>query len=131
MVKTIFRNLINNAIKFTHENGRIKIWYEHKNQFVRIFVKDTGIGIDRNKLKLLFEIGHEKVIPGTAGEESTGLGLSVCKEFVRAMEGNIRAESEAGLGSQFTVELLVYDPQVHPTQYKPVQKTTVPSVLSN
>lgn len=131
MVKTIFRNLINNAIKFTHENGRIKVWHEHKEQLVRIFVKDTGIGIDRNKLQLLFEIGHEKVIPGTAGEESSGLGLSVCKEFVRVMKGNIWAESEAGIGSQFTVELPVYDPQVHHSKYKPVQKSQVPSLLSN
>lgn len=127
MVKTICRNLINNAIKFTQKNGQIKVWYESKDQFALISIKDSGIGIEKDKLESLFEIGHEKTTWGTAGEKSTGLGLSVCKEFVTAMNGKIWVESETGTGSQFTFELLLYDPEIH--QSKQTQKTIMPSPL--
>lgn len=129
MVKTICRNLINNAIKFTQKNGQIKVWYESKDQFALISIKDSGIGIEKDKLESLFEIGHEKTTWGTAGEKSTGLGLSVCKEFVTAMNGKIWVESETGTGSQFTFELLLYDPEIH--QSKQTQKTIMPSPLLN
>lgn len=131
MIKTICRNLVNNAVKFTHRDGQINVWYERRDQFARISVKDSGIGIDQAKLGSLFEIGHEKITPGTAGEKSSGLGLSVCNEFVLAMNGRIWAESEVGVGSLFVVELLMYDPQVHVSKYKQVQKPQIPSLLSN
>jgi signal transduction histidine kinase len=126
MVKTICRNLVNNAIKFTHKNGRIEVWYESRDQFAFISIKDSGIGIDKDKLESLFEIDHEKITRGTSGEKSTGLGLSVCKEFVDAMKGKIWVESATGLGSQFNIELLLYDPEIH----KPKQKLTSKSALS-
>ncbi|MDO9040460.1 MAG: tetratricopeptide repeat-containing sensor histidine kinase, partial [Bacteroidota bacterium] len=53
MVKTICRNLVNNAIKFTHKNGRIEVWYESRDQFALISIKDSGIGIDKSKLESL------------------------------------------------------------------------------
>jgi len=130
MVKTICRNLVNNAIKFTHKNGRIIVWHEPSDQFAQISIKDSGIGIDKVRLESLFEIGHEKTTPDTAGEKSTGLGLSVCKEFVDAMKGKIWAESEAELGSQFTFELVLYDPQIHQSKYKLTQKPIIPAQLS-
>lgn len=129
MVKTICRNLINNAIKFTQKNGQIKVWYESKDQFALISIKDSGIGIEKDKLESLFEIGHEKTTWGTAGEKSTGLGLSVCKEFVTAMNGKIWVESETGIGSQFTFELLLYDPEIHHS--KQTQKTIMVNPLLN
>jgi two-component system, sensor histidine kinase and response regulator len=127
MVMSICRNLINNSVKFTHKNGHINVWYESKGQFALIAIKDSGIGIDKSKLESLFEIGHEKTTRGTSGEKSTGLGLSICKEFVDAMNGRIWAESEAGIGSQFIFELLLYDPEIH----KPKQKTTTKTIISN
>lgn len=129
MVKTICRNLINNAIKFTKKNGQIKVWYESNGRFAQISIKDSGIGIEKDKLDSLFEIGHEKTTWGTAGEKSTGLGLSVCKEFVEAMDGKIWVESETGIGSKFTFELLLYDPEIH--QAKQTQKTIIPVPLIN
>lgn len=113
MVKTICRNLVNNAIKFTHKNGHIKVWHEPGDQIVRISVKDSGIGIDPTNVDRLFEIGDEKITAGTEGERSTGLGLSVCKEFADAMKGKIWVESQPGIGSHFTFELLLYDPNIH------------------
>jgi len=129
MVRTICRNLINNAIKFTQKNGQIKVWYESNGRFAQISIKDSGIGIEKDKLDSLFEIGHEKTTWGTAGEKSTGLGLSVCKEFVEAMDGKIWVESETGIGSKFTFELLLYDPEIH--QAKQTQKTIIPVPLIN
>jgi len=129
MVKTICRNLINNAIKFTQKNGQIKVWYESNDQFALISIKDSGIGIEKDRLESLFEIGREKTTWGTAGEKSTGLGLSVCKEFVDAMNGKIWVESETGIGSQFVFKLKLYDPEIH--QSKQPQKTIMSAPLSN
>ena len=131
MVKTICRNLINNAVKFTHNNGSINVWYESRDQFALISIKDSGIGIDKSKLETLFEIGHEKTTRGTSGEKSTGLGLSVCKEFVDAMNGQIWVESETGMGSQFIFELLLYDPEIHKSKQKLTPKTTLSTSYSN
>ena len=113
MVKTICRNLINNAIKFTQKDGHIKVWCESRDTSVLISIKDSGIGIEKDRIESLFEIGHKKTTWGTAGEKSTGLGLSVCKEFVEAMNGKIWVESETGIGSQFTLELKMYNPEIH------------------
>jgi len=131
MVKTICRNLVNNAIKFTHKNGQIKVWHQSIDQLVRISIKDSGIGIDKNMLELLFDSDHEKRTRGTEGEKSTGLGLSVCKEFVDAMNGKIWVESETGLGSQFTFELILYDPIIHISKYKQIQKPVHSLNLTN
>lgn len=131
MVKTIFRNLVNNAIKFTHNNGCIEVWYGKREQFAQISIKDSGIGIEKAKLESLFEIGHEKIARGTSGEKSTGLGLSVCKEFIDAMTGKIWVESEKGEGSQFTVELLLYVPEIHQPNHKPAKEPVMPAHLSN
>lgn len=113
MIKTICRNLINNAIKFTQKDGHIKVWCESRDTSVLISIKDSGIGIEKDRIESLFEIGHQKTTWGTAGEKSTGLGLSVCKEFVEAMNGKIWVESETGIGSQFNLELKMYDPEIH------------------
>lgn len=113
MVKTICRNLVNNAVKFTSENGQINIWHEPKDQFALISIKDTGIGIEKDRIDSLFEMSYEKTTKDTSGDKSTGLGLSVCKEFVAAMNGKIWVESEKNVGSCFTVELQLYNPEIH------------------
>lgn len=113
MLRTICRNLINNAIKFTHNNGQIKLWHESDGPLIRITVKDSGVGIDNDKLDRLFEINQEKISLDTSGEKSSGLGLSLCKEFVEAMKGRIWVQSQKDAGSQFTFELSVYNPQLH------------------
>jgi signal transduction histidine kinase len=113
MVKTICRNLVNNAVKFTSENGQINIWHEPKGQFALISIKDSGIGIEKDRIDSLFEMSYEKATWGTSGEKSTGLGLSVCKEFVAAMNGKIWVKSEKNVGSCFTVELQLYNPEIH------------------
>ncbi|MDD2306451.1 MAG: ATP-binding protein [Prolixibacteraceae bacterium] len=129
MIKTICRNLINNAIKFTQKDGHIKVWCESRDTSVLISIKDSGIGIEKDRIESLFEIGHQKTTWGTAGEKSTGLGLSVCKEFVEAMNGKIWVESETGIGSQFNLELKMYDPEIHSSMQ--AKRTTMSTPLLN
>ena len=126
MIRTICRNLLNNAIKFTHINGHITVWYELNNQFVRISVKDSGVGIGKEKMERLFDISQEKISTDTTGEKSSGLGLSICKEFAESMKGRIWVESQVGAGSQFTFELLAENPNMpHPSPCQQAQEAAV------
>lgn len=124
MLKTICRNLVNNAIKFTHKKGNIKVWLELTDELAQVSVKDSGIGIDPQKIPTLFRVNPETITPGTADERSTGLGLSVCREFIEAMKGRIWVESSMGQGSQFTFELQVYNPEIHKIRHQQPQANT-------
>jgi len=108
MVKTILRNLINNAIKYTNVNGEIIIDANEVNQYIEIAIKDNGIGISAEDQRKLFKIDAFHSTPGTHDEKGTGLGLLLCKEFVELHGGNIRIESEAGKGSRFAFTLPHY-----------------------
>ena len=105
MVETIIRNITNNAIKFTKENGFIKIIGEKTDDKCRIIIEDNGIGMDEKTLTSLFEVQASKSKIGTAGETGTGLGLMLCKEFTLLNNGNIYVESDPGEGSRFYIEL--------------------------
>lgn len=132
MVRTICRNLINNAIKFTPKGGTINISHTNtENKWARVCVQDSGIGISEEKLGKLFEMDREKVLQGTEGEKSSGLGLSVCKEFIDVMEGKIHVDSDPGKGSQFCFELTLYNPEVHHPKYKQSLKTSFPPPMAN
>lgn len=103
MIKTVLRNLINNAIKFTHPNGQITISAVERDEFVKISVSDTGVGMSPEKIDRLFQLGERNIsTSGTAGERGTGLGLILCKDFVEKHGGEIWVESEEGNGSTFT-----------------------------
>jgi signal transduction histidine kinase len=108
MVKTILRNLISNAIKYTNVNGEIIIDANEVNQYIEIAIKDNGIGISAEDQRKLFKIDAFHSTPGTHDERGTGLGLLLCKEFVELHGGNIRIESEAGKGSIFAFTLPHY-----------------------
>lgn len=123
MIKTICRNLINNAIKFTYKGGSIVINYRLENNKPLLTVQDSGIGIPKEKMGILFEIDREKVTRGTEGEKSSGLGLTVCKEFTEAMKGKIWIESQPGNGSCFYVSLTLFDPVLHDPEYAPARKS--------
>lgn len=102
MISLIFRNLITNAIKFSQNNGQVIINVEdYDGQFLLISVRDFGIGIPSEMKDKLFKIGSKINRKGTAGEESTGLGLLLCKEFIEKHNGKIWVESEEGKGSIF------------------------------
>ncbi len=104
-VSLIFRNLINNAIKFTPKNGTIKITASRQDEFVEIVIADSGIGISSDRLARLFEVNVHYTSQGTQGEKGTGLGLLLCKEMAEANGGRIAASSELEKGSIFYVYL--------------------------
>jgi signal transduction histidine kinase len=101
MVNAILRNLLTNALKFTNPGGQIEISARRNDSSVEIAVSDTGVGIKEEDLPKLFRIDIRYTHAGTAGEEGTGLGLSLCKELVEKNKGTIRAESEFGKGTTF------------------------------
>jgi signal transduction histidine kinase len=105
MVKTIFRNLIVNATKFTDTNGEITICAIEKEHFVEISIKDTGIGLSPEIITKLFDIDEIISLEGTVNETGTGLGLLLCKEFVEIEGGKIWVESNLGQGSEFKFTL--------------------------
>jgi PAS domain S-box-containing protein len=110
-IKQIFTNLLGNAVKFT-EKGSVKIFIKGKILDdglceITASVKDTGIGIPENKMDILFKPFSQVDSSSTKKHEGTGLGLVICKEFIKMMEGDIWVESRLGQGTQihFNVKL--------------------------
>jgi signal transduction histidine kinase/ligand-binding sensor domain-containing protein/DNA-binding response OmpR family regulator len=110
-VEKIMFNLLSNAFKFTHEKGNISVLVSETSRIgedanIRIVVKDTGIGIPKDKLedvfKRFFQVENSEVLNLNHG---SGIGLSITKEFVEMHNGSIRVESELGKGSAFIVDL--------------------------
>jgi len=106
MLKTVIRNLSSNAIKFTEENkGEIIISSEKVNNFIKIYIKDNGVGLSANQQNQLFN-GTGITTTGTNGEKGTGFGLPMCKELIEKMNGTIEVESEGeGKGTKFIITL--------------------------
>lgn len=103
--KTILRNLISNAIKFTKPGGNIDVLVISKQKQVEITISDNGIGINEETCKKLFSISSNISSLGTANEVGSGFGLFLCKEFVEKLGGRIWVESEEGKGSDFKFTL--------------------------
>ena len=101
LLKTILRNLINNAVKFTHRNGMVSVSCKKDDTFIEISVKDTGIGMSEMELQNIFQIDRVSSKPGTNKEKGSGLGLILCKEFVEKHGGKIWVESNLEVGSIF------------------------------
>jgi two-component system sensor histidine kinase/response regulator len=108
MVKTILRNLISNAIKFTNSGGEIILRATEINQFVEIVIKDSGVGFTNNAQQKLFHIDELHSTMGTNHEKGTGLGLILCKEFIEKHNGVLCIESEPGNGSTLKFTLPHY-----------------------
>lgn len=100
MIKTVLRNLISNAVKFTNNGGHVNISAEQSDTEVLITVSDNGIGIPPDVLNKLFSIDIY-TSKGTDGETGTGLGLLLCKDFVQKHGGKIWVDSELKKGSSF------------------------------
>ena len=101
----IFRNLICNAIKFTHNNGTVRVNAEKKEDHIIISVKDNGIGMSKEVLNKVFNSTEHFSTFGTNNERGTGLGLKLCKEMVEKNRGTIYTESSINLGTTIYVLL--------------------------
>lgn len=103
LIMQVLNNLLSNALKFTHEGGWIQILAEHSEhpRFIKVTVKDNGVGISEDNLQQLFKLDSKLTTEGTAGEKGTGLGLTLAWEIVNRHGGKIWVESVKGDGSSF------------------------------
>ena len=115
-VYAVLTNLVKNAIKFTCE-GSIEFGYEKKGNYLEFFVKDTGIGINRNQLDIIFERFRQGSESNDRSYEGSGLGLSIAKSYVEMLGGEIWVESEEMKGSTFHFTI--------PYNVVPEEKSTV------
>lgn len=100
MIKTIIRNFLSNAVKFTPEGKGIEVFYKREGDFARICVRDHGVGIAPERVETIFHTGETTY--GTGGEEGSGLGLQLCQDFARKNGGDAQVESTLGEGSTFS-----------------------------
>lgn len=101
MLKTVVRNFLSNAIKFSPENSVIEIKMVAEGDFAKVSVCDHGVGIAPERLATIFAKGETTY--GTGGEEGSGLGLQLCADFSRKIGGDVMVESVLGEGSTFSV----------------------------
>ena len=100
MLKTVLRNFLSNAIKFSPENSSIEITTSIDGDFAKVSVRDHGVGIAQDRIDSIFHKGETTY--GTGGEEGSGLGLQLCQDFARKNGGDCYVESVEGEGSTFS-----------------------------
>jgi two-component system, sensor histidine kinase and response regulator len=105
MIKTVIRNLIINAIKFTDAKGSITINSEEKDDYVKTSITDTGIGIKKSTLEKILNNRDYYTTFGTNREKGSGLGLNLCLDFIERNDGELFIDSEYGKGSTFSFVL--------------------------
>ena len=103
MLKTVVRNFMSNAVKFSPEDSTIEIVMRAEGDFAKISVTDHGVGIAADRIDTIFHKGETTY--GTGGEEGSGLGLQLCQDFARKNGGDVTVESVEGQGSTFSVKV--------------------------
>ena len=104
-LKQVLLNLLSNAVKFNRDNGSVLVSLGRVDGGrLAIGIEDSGIGISRERMPLLFE-PFERLGAETMGVEGTGIGLTISKRLIEQMGGSITADSESGEGSKFTIEI--------------------------
>lgn len=101
LIRRVFQNLIDNAVKFTPSNGEVRIGIQRKENEIRVTIKDNGPGIPKHFQEKVFEKFGQVDTPVHQRKYSTGLGLTFCKLAVEAHGGRIGVNSELGKGSTF------------------------------
>ena len=100
MLKTVIRNFMSNAVKFSPEGSTIEVLVKPEGDFARVSVRDHGVGIAADRIGSIFHKGETTY--GTGGEEGSGLGLQLCADFARKNGGDVMVESTEGQGSTFS-----------------------------
>ncbi|MDE5419857.1 tetratricopeptide repeat-containing sensor histidine kinase [Labilibaculum sp. DW002] len=127
MINTVLRNLISNAIKFTHKEGSIEIKSEIGEYFVKISVIDNGIGMMPEQIENIYE---GKTTDGTANEKGTGLGITLCRDFLVKNHGQMMVESEVDKGSTFSF-IIPRRPMGNDKYLEFVEKESLLSLVNN
>jgi len=104
-LRQVLVNLVDNAVKYSPEGGRVELRVRRANGSCLIEVADEGLGIPADERDRIFEKFYRLDPQQTQGVGGSGLGLYICRELVERMDGSLRVESEPGKGSRFTVEL--------------------------
>jgi PAS domain S-box-containing protein len=104
-LRQVLSNLIDNAIKYSPSGGAVTVALEPRDRFVRFSVSDDGLGIPRDEQSRIFEKFYRLDPDMTQGIGGTGLGLYICRELVRRVDGRIWVESDGNSGSTFVVEI--------------------------
>ncbi len=104
-LEKLLLNIVRNAIKYTEVKGKIFLSVKKTGDKVKIYIKDSGIGIPEDDLPFIFERFYRVDKARSRGEGGTGLGLSICKWIAEAHGGNIEVESEVGIGTTFIITL--------------------------
>ncbi|MDO9510169.1 MAG: hybrid sensor histidine kinase/response regulator [Bacteroidales bacterium] len=105
MLMVVLRNLLTNAVKFSHENGKITIQSIKDGDTVRITISDEGVGMSEDVLQKILDPLVTYSTRGTRHEKGTGLGLVICREFIEKTGGNLIIQSKVGEGSRFSFNL--------------------------
>jgi signal transduction histidine kinase len=105
MCAAVLRNLLQNAVKFTHPSGSVVVEARQAGPIVALSVSDTGVGMSPEAVSRLFNLGTHFSSRGTANESGTGLGLILCQELVEKNKGILSVTSQPGRGTTFTVTL--------------------------
>lgn len=100
-ISTILRNLLDNALKYTHQNGTIQILAIQENNRIMINIEDDGVGMTEAQVNQLFQLVNNKSTRGTYGEKGAGLGMNLVKELVQMNRGTIEVKSKVGEGTTF------------------------------
>ncbi|MDD4369754.1 MAG: response regulator [Anaerostipes sp.] len=127
-VQQVFMNLLNNALKFTPQGGTIQVQVKRlkddgKHRIDQVEIKDTGYGMSQDFLPRIFQPFEQEINPYSKEISGTGLGLTIVKQIITFMNGNITVESQLGKGSTFTFTLH-YD-------YRPLAKVPDKLILVN
>jgi len=105
IVSTVIRNLLSNAIKFTPHEGLVTIAVSKDDLNTEISIKDTGVGFNEEDASKIFDINKSRSSRGTDGETGSGLGLFLCKDLMKRINGEITIEGNKGKGSLFKIKL--------------------------
>ena len=108
-IQQVLYNLVDNAIKFSHQDSSIKIETTEKHHKVFVSVKDAGIGIPKDSLKQIWDRFYKTDLSRGKDKKGTGLGLSITREIIRAHNENINVISTEGVGTEFIFSLPLVD----------------------
>jgi two-component system sensor histidine kinase/response regulator len=105
MLKTVIRNLVSNALKFSYNGGIVTVDTQTKENEIVVSVKDTGKGMTNEEIDKLMNQNIHFTTYGTNNEKGSGLGLMLCKDFIKLHNGELRVVSEPNKGTTFSFTL--------------------------
>jgi len=111
LLQSIVQNLLSNALKFSHTGSEINVVAKSEADQVTLIVEDFGIGIKPHNIPKIFALDASHSTVGTAGEQGSGLGLNLCKQFADRLKGDLRLESEHQKGTRAILTLRTQTPE--------------------